>query len=69
MVVFICVKLFILFQCDEQKITRFDECNLPQRGSYLSKVRRSETQCGLLFSTISQPCHSHARTATRQIID
>lgn len=69
MVGFICVNLLILLQCDEQEITRFDKCNLPQRGSYLSKVTISETQYGLLFSTISQPCHSHARTATRQIID
>ncbi len=40
------VNLLVLFQCDEQEITRFDKCNFLQRGSYLSKVTMRETQCG-----------------------
>lgn len=51
--VFVGVNLFILFQCDEQEITRFDKCNHLQRRSYLSKVTISETQCGLCCFLLS----------------
>jgi len=56
--VFVAVDLFILFQCDEQEITRFDKCNHLQRRSYLSKVTLKPSVGYVVFyylSALSQP--------------